>query len=98
MDPDGGRGQALDERLGHHFGRRLHCGVGLTEHEHPAVAQPADRPAGRAAGDALDQCREPPGELGGDGVALLLGQPGVAGEVDKAHARRGVQALVQATC
>jgi hypothetical protein len=91
-----GSGQALDERLGHHLGSRLHCGVGLAEHEHSAVAQPAYRSAGIAAGDALDQCRGAPGELGGDGIALLLGQPGVAGEVDKAYAWWGVQALVQA--
>ena len=91
-----GRGQAAVLCLGHHLGGRGHRGVELAEHEHPAVAQPAHRPARIAAGDALHQRREPPGELGRDRIAVFLGQPGVPGQVHKAHARRGVQALVQA--
>jgi hypothetical protein len=75
VDPSVGRGQALDERLGHHLGGRPHRSVGLAEHEHPPVAQPADRPAGIAAGDALHQRREPPGQLQVPGAVgpLLLG-------------------------
>jgi hypothetical protein len=96
MDPDVGRGQAAVLGLGHHDGGRRHRGGRLAEHEHPPAAQPADRPAAIAAGNALHQRRQPPRQLCRDRIALFLGQPGVPGQVYKAHTRRGVQALVHA--
>jgi hypothetical protein len=39
---------------------------------------------------------QPTGQVGRDRIALFLGHPGVAGQIHKAHTRRGVQALVQA--
>ena len=77
-----GRRQAGSWRLGDHVEGGLDGVGGLAEDEHAGVAQPADRAAGEAAGDALDEGGQAAGELGGGRVAALLGQPGVAGEVD----------------
>ena len=82
VDADMGRRQAGSWRLGDHVEGGLDGVGGLAEDEHAGVAQPADRAAGEAAGDALDEGGQAAGELGGGRVAALLGQPGVAGEVD----------------
>src|SRR5919107_1280777 len=45
-------------------------------------------PAPAAPREVADQRGQPPGDLGGGLVAALLGQLGVAGEVDEADRRR----------
>jgi hypothetical protein len=55
VDADMGRRQAGSWRLGDHLEGGLDGVGGLAEDEHAGVAQPADRAAGVAARDALDE-------------------------------------------
>src|SRR3712207_8103527 len=59
----------------------------LAEVQHDTVAQPLHRGAPVGPRRALDQHGQGPGELGGGLVAPLLGEPGVAGQVEEAHRR-----------
>src|SRR5215218_9543295 len=76
------RGAALDQ-----VEAGDHCRPGLPKVEHPAVPEPPDGPAPSTPGDVVHQSDQPPRDLSGGLVAALLGQAGVAGQVDKADGR-----------
>jgi hypothetical protein len=56
--------------------------------EHHPVAQPLHRGAAAGPGGAVDQHGQPGRQLGGHLVAELLGELGVAGQVEEAHRRQ----------
>jgi hypothetical protein len=60
----------------------------LGEVEHHAVTEQLHRTAAAAVGELVDDLDQPAGQFGGGPVAALLGELGVAGEVEEGD-RRG---------
>src|SRR5687767_11021095 len=58
---------------------------GFPKVEHPAVPEPPDGPAPSTPRDVIHQRDQPPRDLRSGLVAALLGQAGVAGQVNKAN-------------
>jgi hypothetical protein len=55
--------------------------------EHDPVAEQLHRTAAVPVGQLVDDLDQPGGQLGGRQVAALLGEPGVAGQVEEGDGR-----------
>ena len=88
------RRQSGGREPAHHLERREHARAGFGEVEHHAVAEPFDGFAAVLQGVAPHQPRDRRGDVGGRVVAVFLGQPRVAADVEEADRREPFEAAV----